>query len=275
VICCGPRFRSIRNVPSLLSAATVLPKPSRIQARALVALACLALAGKPANAIVGGARFAEEAIARHVVLIVGAQHLCSGVAIAPDLVLTAAHCVPSTGKYRLMTFDGRRPAVKDVANVAAHPQFSGRADAPDLALIKLAGPVANLRPVAFSERRTPPSVGDRFIVAGFGVGVQGDRRTAGKLRAATLVATDRPSSQQLSLVDPHKLGDSAGFGVCNGDSGGPVFEERDRALVGIVSWSARTDGEPICGFVSGVIPLARYRYWILETAAKLGSPLEP
>jgi secreted trypsin-like serine protease len=105
--------------------------------------------------------------------------------------------------------------------------------------------------------------------------VQGDRRTAGKLRAATLVATDRPSSQQLSLVDPNKLGDSAGFGVCNGDSGGPVFDERDHALVGIVSWSARTDGEPICGFVSGAIPLARYRYWIAETAAKLGSPLEP
>ena len=233
------------------------------------------LAGTPASAIVGGARFAEEAIARHVVLIVGAQHLCSGVAIAPDLVLTAAHCVPSTGKYRLMTFDGRRPAIKEVANVAAHPQFSARADAPDLALVKLAGPVGNLRPVTFSERRAPPSVGDRFIVAGFGVGVQGDRRTAGKLRAATLVATDRPSSQQLSLVDPHKLGDSAGFGVCNGDSGGPVFEERDHALVGIVSWSARTDGEPICGFVSGAIPLARYRYWIAETAARLGSPLEP
>jgi len=183
--------------------------------------------------------------------------------------------VPSTGKYRLMTFDGRRPAVKDVANVAAHPQFSTRADAPDLALVKLAGSVTNLPPVAFSERRAPPSVGDRFIVAGFGVGVQGDRRTAGKLRAATLVATDRPSSQQLSLVDPHKLGDSAGFGVCNGDSGGPVFDERDHALVGIVSWSARTDGEPICGFVSGAIPLARYRYWIAETAVKLGSPLEP
>src|SRR5262249_10930172 len=106
----APRFRSIRN--SLLSPATPLPKPSSIKARALVALACLVVAGTPASAIVGGARFAEEAIARHVVLIVGAQHLCSGVAIAPDLVLTAAHCVPSTGKYRLMTFDGRRPAVK-------------------------------------------------------------------------------------------------------------------------------------------------------------------
>jgi hypothetical protein len=118
-------------------------------------------------------------------------------------------------------------------------------------------------------------VGDRFIVAGFGVGVQGDGKTAGRLRAVTLVATDRPSSQQLSLIDPRKLGETAGFGVCNGDSGGPVFDERDRALVGIVSWSGRTDGEPVCGFVTGVIPLARYRYWILETAARLGSPLEP
>ena len=68
---------------------------------------------------------------------------------------------------------------------------------------------------------------------------------------------------------------TAGLGVCNGDSGGPVFDARDHALIGIVSWTARADGEPACGFVSGVIPLARYRYWILETAARLGSPLEP
>ena len=46
------------------------------------------------------------------------------------------------------------------------------------------------------------------------------------------------------------------------------------ALAGVVR-SIRTDGEPVCGFLSGVIPLARYRHWILDTAAKLGSPLEP
>jgi secreted trypsin-like serine protease len=226
--------------------------------------------------MVGGAPLADQSLARHVVLIVGGQSLCSGVAIAPDLVLTAAHCVSNTGKYRLVVFEGRQPAVKEVASVAAHPQFSPRADAPDLAVVKLAAPpLPNLAPAALSDRRVPPSVGDRFIVAGFGVAVQGDRKTAGKLRAVTLVATDRPSSQQLSLVDPHKLGEARGLGVCNGDSGGPVFDERDRALVGIISWSARPDGEPVCGFVSGVIPLARYRYWILDTAAKLGSPLEP
>jgi hypothetical protein len=243
---------------------------------ALVALAAFAFAAAPATAMVGGAPAAEQALARHVVLIVGEQSLCSGVVIAPDLVLTAAHCVLSNGKYRLVTFEGRRPTVREAAAVAPHPQFSARFDAPDLALVKVAAPsLGSLVPAALSERRAPPAVGDRFIVAGFGVAVPGDRKSAGKLRAVTLVATDRPSSQQLNLVDPRRLGESAGLGVCNGDSGGPVFDEGDRALVGIVSWSGGPDGEPVCGFVSGVIPLARYRYWIQDTAAKLGSPLEP
>lgn len=243
---------------------------------AFVASAWIALLAAPAAAMVGGAPLADETLARHVVLIVGGQNLCSGVAIAPDLVLTAAHCVASNGKYRLVMFEGQRPVVREIARVAPHPQFSLLNESPDLALVKLAvPPAANLAPAVLSERRAPPLVGDRFIVAGFGVAVQGDRRTAGKLRAVTLVATDRPSSQQLSLVDPRKLGESRGLGVCNGDSGGPVFDERDHALVGIVSWSGRTDGEPVCGFVSGVIPLARYRYWLVDTAAKLGSSLAP
>jgi secreted trypsin-like serine protease len=242
----------------------------------LTALAMLALSAPPAIALVGGAPPANQAVARHVVLILGEHSLCTGVVIAPDLVLTAAHCVLENGKYRLVTFEGRRPSVKDVARVVPHPQFSLRVDAPDIALVKLAtSPSPKLIPAAFSDRRAPPTVGERFLVAGFGVATQGERKTAGTLRAATLVATDRPNSQQLSLVDPKKLGESAGLGVCNGDSGGPVFDERDRALVGIVSWTGRADGEPVCGFVSGVIPLARYRYWILDTAGQLGSPLEP
>lgn len=240
---------------------------------ALLWIGCSCLS---AAAMVGGARPADRTVARHMVLVMGEHSLCSGVAIASDLVLTAAHCVLQNGKYRLATFEGRRPAFKQVAGVAPHPQFSARADAPDLALVKLAAsPAPELTPAQFSERRAPPAVGDRFVVAGFGLANPAERKSAGTLRMATLVVTDRPSSQQISLVDPSKLGESAGLGVCNGDSGGPVFDERDGTLVGIVSWTGRTDGEPVCGFVSGVIPLARYRYWILDTAAKLGSPLEP
>jgi hypothetical protein len=43
----------------------------------------------------------------------------------------------------------------------------------------------------------------------------------------------------------------------------------------MVNWSARTDGEPICGFVSGVIPLARYRAWIIDQSGRMGAHLPP
>ncbi len=246
--------------------------------RALTAIAGLLASLLPAAGMVGGAPPAVQSIARHVVLIVGGGSACTGVAIAPDLVLTAAHCLAKGGKFKLASFDGSRPIVRNVLAFAAHPQFSLRPDAPDVALIKLAPqPAAGLSPVPFSDRRAPITVGDRFVVAGFGVSTPGDRRTAGKLRAATLMATGKPNTQIVSLIDPRTLGEKAGLGVCNGDSGGPVFEQRDGklALVGIISWTASTDGEPRCGFISGVIPLPRYHYWIVETAAKLGSRLAP
>ena len=109
--------------------------------------------------MVGGAQTAEQSIARHVVLILGAHSLCTGVAIATDLVLTAAHCVLENGKYQLVVFEGRRPSVKQVARVVPHPQFSPRDDAaPDLAVVKLVAAMPpNLAPAAFSDRRAPPS----------------------------------------------------------------------------------------------------------------------
>src|SRR5215470_3739212 len=122
------------------------------------ALFSLTLTSAPAPALVGGAPQADQALARHVVLIMGGHSLCSGVAIAPDLVLTAAHCVLENGKYRLVTFEGRRSSSKEVTAVTPHPQFSPRSDAPDLALVKLAAkPPPNLIPAAFSDRRVPPS----------------------------------------------------------------------------------------------------------------------
>jgi hypothetical protein len=269
--------RGIRSGNERLSIQTVTRANRGTARRVLAALVTLALSAAPAGAMVGGATLADQAIARHVVLIVGGHSLCSGVAIAPDLVLTAAHCVLENGKYRLVAFEGRRGVVKNAVRVIPHPQFSLRTgENQDLALVKLAPSQSpNLTPAALSGRRTPPSVGERFLVAGFGVATTGERKTAGTLRAATLVVTARPSSQQLRLVDPKKFGEAAGLGVCNGDSGGPVFDERDHTLVGIVSWSERVDGEPVCGFVSGIIPLERYRNWILDTAEKLGSPLVP
>jgi secreted trypsin-like serine protease len=47
------------------------------------------------------------------------------------------------------------------------------------------------------------------------------------------------------------------------------------ALIGVVSWSTGPKLSEGCGGLTGVTPLERYRGWILQTAAELGSPLGP
>jgi hypothetical protein len=42
-----------------------------------------------------------------------------------------------------------------------------------------------------------------------------------------------------------------------------------------VSWSTGPKLSAGCGGLTGVTPLARYRAWIMEAAAKLGSELVP
>src|SRR5262249_43101390 len=78
----------------------------------------------PAEAMVGGAPPAGEA-GRAVVLLVGSRGTsCSGVALARELVLTAAHCVLPGADYKLVEFDAaHRPLLKEFANIARHPEF--------------------------------------------------------------------------------------------------------------------------------------------------------
>ena len=54
-------------------------------------------------------------IARAVVLIVGSRgNFCTGAALAPDLVLTAAHCVLPGADYKIVEFERGQPQLRDV-----------------------------------------------------------------------------------------------------------------------------------------------------------------
>lgn len=249
--------------------------------RALLALACWLLCCGETRALVGGAPAAAEDYARRIVLIVGSRGtFCTGTALAPRLVLTAAHCVLPGAEYKLVEFDtARQPVFRDVATIRRHPQFSlpallGHRATADLALLQLAAPLpAGPRAIILGNDRA--AVGDRFVVVGAGVTVRGDGQTGGTARTATLVTTGRPGNLQIRLVDPATNGTRAGVGACTGDSGAPVF--RDSAgppvLIGLVSWSTGPNAGAGCGGFTGVTPLSLYRGWIVDTAKALGAKL--
>jgi hypothetical protein len=147
----------------------------------------------------------------------------------------------------------------------------------DLALLRLPAPLAAPAEPAPLSARTAFAPGERFTVAGYGVSVRGDGKTGGTVRAATLVATGRPGTLQVRLVDPATAGERAGLGACTGDSGAPAFEDSggNVAVVGVVSWSTGPGGSDGCGGLTGLTPLVIYRDWIAATARRLGSPLGP
>jgi secreted trypsin-like serine protease len=109
------------------------------------------------------------------------------------------------------------------------------------------------------------------MVAGLGVAVRGDGKSGGTARAASLIATGRPGSLQIRLVDASTMGEREGLGACTGDSGAPVFA--NGAIIGVVSWSTGPRNSAGCGGLTGVTPLALYRFWITDSAKLLGNKL--
>ena len=256
--------------------------PNASMNHVLAVLVCFVACLGSAAALVGGAPPASGGPEKNVVMIVGSRgNSCSATAIARDLLLTAAHCLPPGADYKLVEFDDGKPTLKDVAQIARHPQFdlksllAHRATA-DIAVLKLAQPLSEkVVPAHIGNAPAPTQAGAQFIIAGFGVAVRGDGKTGGRLRTALLAATGRPGNLQLRLVDPSTNNTRPGLGACTGDSGAPAFERRGErlALIGVVSWSTGTLNSVGCGGLTGVTPLALYRDWIFETACKLGSPL--
>jgi secreted trypsin-like serine protease len=249
--------------------------------RPALVFALLLFAGVPADALVGGATVVRAIGAgRHIVMITGSRgNVCTGTALARDLVLTAAHCVAPPAAYRVLI---DTPPGIAIHSIAVHPRYnaqdyaSGRVTA-DVALIKLDAPLpAEIAPAMLAaNKRVAP--GDRLVIAGFGVTMARSDNGVGVARAAALVATGKPGNLQIRLVDPATRDARTGLGACTGDSGGPAFIENagTYAVIGVVSWSTGPGGSEGCGGLTGVTPLALYRGWIVETAKRMDSPLTP
>jgi secreted trypsin-like serine protease len=246
---------------------------------AFQALSLALAATSPASAMVGGAAASDDGVGRSVVTIIGSRGtFCSGALIAPDLVLSAAHCVMPGADYKVVLYDAQRqPQLREVKRVAAHPQFNvqgilaHRASA-DVALLQLAEPLKARTPAPTAVPREPIAAGARFTVAGIGVTRRGDGKSGGTIRAASLAATGQPGRLQIRLVDPATNNMTEGLGACTGDSGAPAFEDQNgrTVIIGVVSWSTGAQNSAGCGGLTGVTPLTSYRDWIMATARAWG-----
>jgi hypothetical protein len=276
-------------MPARLSRPTGLRRNSARLAAGLAAFAGLS-AGllattMPAQAVIQGEVSRDPNGARTFVVRVESTdgEICSGTLIAPDLVLTAAHCVMRPAGYRVIGVDRsfRQHRVNVIA-ATMHPDFvtgTTPEDQPgvDLALLKLAQPLgADYIPL---DPRGGGSIGtgDSVEIAGFGVVAENRRGSARVLRQAQLVSIGslQVANRVTVVTDRRRLAETAGAGACLGDSGGPILSGGPGGyrIVGVVSWSsgALQQGarRTACGGFTAVTPVAEHAGWIASRSAEL------
>lgn len=232
----------------------------------------LAVSGS-AHALVGKTQPAGAA-ASHTVMVLKRQasgaSFCSGVVIAPGIVLTAAHCVHRAKGVAVYVPSTGAPKLHVAASIAIHPGYVPNAIARrkrsiDLALIRLREHLpGRLRPISIGPRAAV-RIGMRFHIAGYGMQREGVEQSVGKLR--TLMLKVRPPISGI-LLWLRGTGNAAA-GACTGDSGGPVFTHGFGSLAGITVW-ARGKGKRRCGDLTQAVLVAPHRPWINTMLTKWG-----
>lgn len=223
-----------------------------------------------------------------------------GVLIAPQWVVTAAHAVSWQHAVEVVVVGGTPRAV---ARVVLHPGYrtppqamidaalaSGDwvaffdfiAASDDIALIQLAEPVRDVRPVAIHDRAAS---GDIVRIMGRGAtgtgakghALQGPNRTDLRHGYNTLTVADGRWIGYAFDPPPSALPLEATTG--NGDSGGPILiaVEGEWRVAGVAAWKrARVEGTEIqpgrYGETSYGVRLAHYADWIDATMRTSGRP---
>lgn len=187
------------------------------------------------------------------------RSFCSGSIIAEDMILTAAHCLFKSYDTRFKKYTDDMLSIlfttdlskgyeerKASAQILYKPyvpeavSIDPTAIAGDIALIKFEGGLPEgFEPVEVAKASPP----DRFtaVVAGFGSKGRAASKNNGVLHSVSLDVTYNPSYKVLESREFLK-------GACTGDSGGPLYADRDGKWIQVGITSA---GSSTFGFCNG------------------------
>lgn len=171
---------------------------------------------------------------------------CSGVVVAPRVVLTARHCLPATRVALGPSLQGQ-PRILRVQSSRAAPDRSL-----DAALLFLEAPTEVAPRITRMSAEDAPPEGDVMIV-GFGVTSPDQPETYGLRRLAQVQVSgwgcDGDRAQETGCIPGRELVlTDTRSDTCAGDSGGPVLEPIGDGwqLLGLTS-RALAPGESSCG----------------------------
>ena len=214
---------------------------------AVCAVAVAAVSGTPARAasdVVGGQRVSIEDYPYTVYLTTAdGFQFCGGTLVAPDKVVTAAHCAADQQASTIRVVAGREDKQSDDGVVAAvtdvwvHPEYTNALAGNDVAVLTLDDDLP-YQPLPLATDGDLYKQGTQTTVLGWG------RTAAGGSQSRYLLAASVPFVSDDSCKSAYKAYNreamvcaglpQGGVDTCQGDSGGPLVV--DGKLAGIASW---------------------------------------
>ncbi|KAI8943111.1 hypothetical protein NX059_001141 [Plenodomus lindquistii] len=201
--------------------------------------------------IVGGVAASAGDVPFIVALKLEGEPWCGGSLVNANTVVTAAHCIAG---YPASSFSVRAGSLNhasggvtsQISRIIANPSYSSSTFDGDVAIFKLATPIATSSTISYATLAasgSDPVAGTTATVAGWGTTTSGGSTSPTLLRKVDVPIVSRTtcrSNYSTSQITNNMF--CAGFAAggkdsCQGDSGGPIMTS-SKTLIGIVSWGA-------------------------------------